>query len=292
MKAIPLSCADFTFPLLPLDAAFQLVALLGVEGVDIGVFQGRSRLCPEKIKGREKAQAGETVSHLSDLGLKVSDVFIQTGCKHDERSANHPVPKERQAGREVFLSALEFAVACQTTHMSGLPGMSYPGVPDDTSVKLAAEESSWRTEQAASAGLVYSVEAHVGSIIPTPKRALDFVRLGEKLSLTLDYGHFVHAGFSNEAIHPLLAHASHFHARGGAPEKLQAVMKENIIDFAHVARELQARNYPGWICLEYVWIDWEGCNRADNVSETILLRDLLQAVLTREDSEPRSWDNR
>jgi len=55
-------------------------------------------------------------------------------------------------------------------------------------------------------------------------------------------------------------------------------MKENIIDFTYVTHSLARRNYPGWICLEYVWIDWEGCNRADNVSETVLLRDALHSI--------------
>jgi hypothetical protein len=53
-------------------------------------------------------------------------------------------------------------------------------------------------------------------------------------------------------------------------------MKDNIIDFTAIRDALQKRNYPGWMCLEYVWVDWEGCNRTDNVSETILLRDLLR----------------
>jgi hypothetical protein len=52
-------------------------------------------------------------------------------------------------------------------------------------------------------------------------------------------------------------------------------MKENEIPFPAIRDALQHLNYPGWICLEYVWIDWEGCNRKDNVAETILLRDLI-----------------
>jgi hypothetical protein len=32
------------------------------------------------------------------------------------------------------------------------------------------------------------------------------------------------------------------------------------------------------MCLEYVWIDWEGCNRTDNISETIILRDFLRKL--------------
>jgi len=50
----------------------------------------------------------------------------------------------------------------------------------------------------------------------------------------------------------------------------------NTIDFPEIARRFEASGYPGWICLEYVWADWEGCNRTDNISETILLRDVLR----------------
>ena len=34
--------------------------------------------------------------------------------------------------------------------------------------------------------------------------------------------------------------------------------------------------YAGYVGVEYVWIDWERCNEVDNLSETILLRDLLR----------------
>jgi hypothetical protein len=37
-------------------------------------------------------------------------------------------------------------------------------------------------------------------------------------------------------------------------------------------------DYPGYIGVEYVWIDWEHCNEVDNISETILLRDYLRSV--------------
>ncbi len=272
---IPLSCSDFTFPLLPHHAACQLIHLLGLQGVDLGVFHQRSHLQPDHLRGREKAAAKELIDRLADLNLQVSDVFIQTGANHHERAANSPEGGERKAGYEMFLSALEFAVACGSRHITGLPGMPFEGVSESDGLKLAAEESSRRAAAAKQAGLIYGVEAHVGSIAPTPAKALELVRSGEGLSLTLDYGHFIYAGYTNEEIHPLLDHASHFHARGAAPKQLQAPMKENRVDFSQIIRSLAGRNYPGWICLEYVWIDWEGCNRSDNVSETLLLRKAL-----------------
>ena len=56
-------------------------------------------------------------------------------------------------------------------------------------------------------------------------------------------------------------------------------MKDNEIDYEEVLDVLRASGYGGYLCVEYVWIDWEGMNRCDNVSETILMRDRLRAKL-------------
>ena len=44
-----LACADFTFPLLSHDKVLDLIALLDFEGVDIGLFEGRSHLWPSRV---------------------------------------------------------------------------------------------------------------------------------------------------------------------------------------------------------------------------------------------------
>jgi sugar phosphate isomerase/epimerase len=54
---------------------------------------------------------------------------------------------------------------------------------------------------------------------------------------------------------------------------------ENEIDFPEIVGELRRLGYDGFLALEYVWIDWNGCNRTDNVSETVLLRAALQAAI-------------
>lgn len=97
------------------------------------------------------------------------------------------------------------------------------------------------------------------------------------LSLTLDYGHFTYQGITDDEIEPLLAHASHFHARGACRAKLQAPIKENTIDFTRVLRVMGKMGYSGYVALEYVWSEWMHCNEVDNLSETILLRDLLRS---------------
>jgi hypothetical protein len=47
---------------------------------------------------------------------------------------------------------------------------------------------------------------------------------------------------------------------------------------------LRAYDCNRTIALEYVWVDWEGCNRTDNISETILLRERLMAIAAALDS--------
>jgi sugar phosphate isomerase/epimerase len=116
----------------------------------------------------------------------------------------------------------------------------------------------------------------MGSICPTTADVRCLLNKVQGLTLTLDYGHFICLGEDSSAVHPLLHFASHIHARGGSPGSLQSILAENQIDFPEMLAGLQREHYRGTIALEYVWVEWEGCNRADNVSETILLRQLLQ----------------
>src|SRR5947208_11183322 len=44
LNQIPLACADFSFPLLPHDLVFDLIAGLGIEGVDLSIITGNSHL--------------------------------------------------------------------------------------------------------------------------------------------------------------------------------------------------------------------------------------------------------
>ena len=59
---------------------------------------------------------------------------------------------------------------------------------------------------------------------------------------------------------------------------MQSLIQHNVIDYPRVVRALRDSGYEGYICVEYVWVDWEGCNEVDTLSETIQMRDLLRSV--------------
>ncbi|HRP57021.1 TIM barrel protein [Agriterribacter sp.] len=272
------SCADFTFPLLPHDKALLLIKLLGFDAVDLGIFEDRSHHYPTHIAKDPVKEATRIAKDLHAAGLQAADVFLQTGAEPPVAAANSPDGSVRAGNRALFLKMLDFTCVLGCRHITGLPGVKHEGVDFQDDWKRSCEEAYWRVEAAKEKNIVYSVEPHVGSILPDADSSLRFIQNCPGITLTLDYGHFVYQGQTNESVHPLIPYASHFHARGGAKGKLQTIVKENEIDFETIMPRLTATGYAGFICMEYVYSDWEGCNRTDNVSETLLLQELLHKI--------------
>ena len=275
---LKLSCADFSFPLLTHEAALGVISLLGLRGVDIGLFAGRSHLRPEKELNRPEKNGSGLRLRLEQRGLAASDIFLQVHDNFADFAVNHPEGKRREFARRQFLKTLDYAAAAGSAHVSILPGVTFEGESRETSLGRAAEELSWRVERAASAKLTVGIEPHVGSIVDTPARAMQLADRVPGLGLTLDYAHFTRAGVPDRDIEPLCARATHFHARCARKGRLQSSLKDNTIDFAGVLRALNRHHFRGWIALEYVWIDWEHCNEVDVLSETIQLAGLLSSA--------------
>lgn len=276
--SLRLATADYSFPKLQWEQAVRLASDIGMQALDIGLFAGRSHLDPTDLLRNPRQSSARVSRELKTNNLEIADVFGQPGRVFEENAVNHPEAAVRAKAAEFFHRILEFAVRCNARHVTLLPGVHFPSESYEDSLSRCAEELAWRVDAAGKMGVVFSVEAHVGSIAPTPAQVRRLVDLVPGLTLTLDYTHFSYQGFPDSEIEPLLASASHFHARGACKGKLQAPSTENTIDYARVLQAMRRFNYAGFAVLEYVWVDWMRCNEVDNISETILLRDLLQAA--------------
>ncbi len=273
-----LACADFTFPLLPHEHSLRLIAMLGFEGVDIGLFEGRSHLWPSREFEDVSRSATELRRKTNDLGLEVADVFLQLDPDFLPMAINHPEESRRREARDAFQRTLEYATGAGCRHVTILPGVHFEQEGYDASFGRCVEELAWRTDQASRAGIILGTEAHVGSIAPDPASADRLVSSVPGLTLTLDYTHFTRDGRPDPEIEPLLAHAGHFHVRGARPGRLQASFRDNTIDYRRVVDRMREVGYPGWVGVEYVWTEWGRCNECDNLSETILFRDYLRSL--------------
>lgn len=275
-----LACADFTFPLLTHEQSLRLIAMLGFQGVDIGLFEGRSHLWPSREFKDVATSAAALKKAVGDLGMKVADVFLQTDADFRPYAINQPDGARRQKARDWFLRTLEYASACSCEHVTILPGVLFEDEPAEASLGRAHEELAWRVAEAKRAGLILGTECHVGSLAPDPESAAALIASVPGLTLTLDYTHFTRAGLPDSEIEHLLPLASHIHIRGARTGRLQTPFKDNAIDYARVVKGLDKAGYKGWLGIEYVWIDWEHCNECDNVSETILFRDFVASLPT------------
>lgn len=280
-----LVCSNYTFPLLPFEAVLDLVAGLEFGGIDIGLFAGSPHVDPDRVLEELPSSARQLGAQVRERGLGMGDMFLTPGRDFESLAINHPDAGERSRSREVFRRALEFTLESGGRHLTALPGAPFAAATEQENLDRAAEELTWRLEEAEKAGLGFAVEPHIGSIIPTPQSIEALLDRAPGLTLALDWAHLSCEGSSHDEIEPLIASTSHFHARCAGPGRLQAPMKENDIDFRRVLAEMARTGYRGLICVEYVWIEWRDCNQVDNVSETVLLRDLLRELVGQIDWE-------
>lgn len=276
-----LATADYSFPLLEWEQTLRLAADLGMQGFDVALFAGRSHLNPDEVLANPSLAAARASRAVQAQGLEIADVFGQPGKVFQENAPNDPDPSVRQKSAEFFYRILEFTVRSNARHLSILPGIHFPQESYEDSLKRCADELAWRCEAAEKVGVCFAVEAHLGSIVPTPAQAQRLLDMVPRLTLALDYSHFTAQGIPDKEVEPLLRRASHFHARCGCKGRLQAPFQKNTIDFRRVLQVMEREGYAGFVTLEYVWIDWEHCNEVDNLSETILLRNHLRSAMKK-----------
>ncbi len=268
------ACADFTFPLLKHEQALILISMMGFDGVDIGLFEGRSHLQPSS-QFADLDENGKTLSGLLDkYNLKAADVFLQCDNDFSMYPFNHPENSRRNFAKDWFTKTLEFASRLGGQHVTILPGVEISG-NYERDFSLAVKELQWCADKAKEYGIVLGTEAHVGSLVQQPDQAARLIEAVEGLTLTLDFTHFVRLGITEDKYLPLLKYARHFHARNATPGSVQVVASENVIDYEAVVRKMVEMKYDDYVGIEFFWSEWENGNRVDNVSETILLKNFI-----------------
>ena len=242
---LKLSCADFSFPLLSHDTALKVIALLGLRGVDIGLFANRSRLRPEVELRNPEKNGANLYRRLECMGLFAADIFLQLHENFTDFAAvNHPDAARRQFARQQFSRTLFYAAAARfQKHVTILPGVVFNTESRGASLaRFATEELSWRVEHAATMDLTVAIEPHLGSITDTAAErcsgtgsftcaAATVSRLIMRILPALVFRRI-------HGIEPLTARATHVHARCARKRRLQSNLTENTIDFGRALRAL------------------------------------------------------
>ena len=267
---LKLACSDFTFPILPHDRALQLISILGIKGVDIGLFEDQSHLQPSSEFKSVRRSARKLKKKLDGHGLVAADIFLQLALDYESHAVNQPRSQRRRVARESFLKALDYTSECRGKHLTALPGVHFVEESRRDSLARAAEELAWRVETAKEHRITFAIEPHIGSFADTPKRAEQLVKAVPGLTLTLDYAHMYPRGYSEADIERLIQYASHFHARGVSNRGGTGSLEDNTLDWKRVFRVMDRTGYHGWIELEY---------GGNNVTDTVVFRDYFRKLL-------------
>jgi sugar phosphate isomerase/epimerase len=271
---ISLGCHLWTFPQCTVAEAAGIIRALGLAHMDLG--NGRD-FDPVFIAAHLDEEAARFNRLKAAAGVTFVDAFPHVGPAY---SLNHPDPAQRADSRRLLTAFLDFAVAIGLAGVTFSPGRYWAGHAPAADFERGADELRCLVAEGQRRGLLIRIEPHIESVTWTPALTLDMLAAVPGLSLTLDYSHFVFHAIPAEHIAVLDPHATHWHARQAGPGQGQAATAQGTIDFAAIVRGLRARSYAGTICLEYVHGDWLGLNRIDCLSETIRLRDELQALLS------------
>src|SRR5665213_2923687 len=141
---LKLATADFSFPLLRHDNVLDLIAMLDFDGVDIGLFEGRSHLWPSRELKSPTLSGKRLGKKLSARGLRCADVFLQMAPDFVPFAVNHPEAGRRRKARDWFLKTIEYAAAAGAGHVTSLPGVLFDSESAAVSWGRCIEELAWR----------------------------------------------------------------------------------------------------------------------------------------------------
>jgi sugar phosphate isomerase/epimerase len=242
------------------------------------LWDDRAHLGVEDVCGAPAAWAGRVAERAAECALEVVDVMCIPSAGAS-MAPSHPSRAERDRGFRIFTKLAEFAARAGSTGVTTLPGPSWPD--DGAALARSAAELRRRHAAASAFGLALSIEPSHGSVCREPADAVRLCDSVPGLQLTLDYSHFIAAGFAAEDVEPLVPRARHVHARGARAGRLQVARGENAIAHARMLDQLRAAGYVGSVAVEY-FVAPDPSLSVDVLSETVWLRDELRAALRNE----------
>lgn len=271
MSPTRVSCSEYSFPAVPgQDERIGIVRLLGFGLVDVALFLAAGA----ELVADPAATTSRLRASLESHELGSEDLFLAIGATVEEIAPNQRDRGLRAQGRLEFSAAVRVASSLGIPGITILPGVTWAEDPE-AAWEVCIEELAWRVEEGASFGVQVRIEAHAGSIVPTPELATRLCGDVPGLRLTLDLSHFELQAVGLDRMLTLVPLAGHLHVRAAKPGAIQVRWRDNETDFAALVEALYALGYPGAYCVEYVPMPKWRCDELDVVTEALATREAL-----------------
>jgi sugar phosphate isomerase/epimerase len=279
-----LAVSGHSFEVLPLDGVLAIAKSLDFKAIDISGFHNRGNIGfePEDIAADVQGQADILNRGLDTYELDCIDFFPQFGASPDQHSLNDPDPAVRARTLELIRACAEFCKLTNTPGMTILPGVDHLGHTLSDNLKRSGEGIKQAVDIAAEYDVELRFEPHMSSVTDTPELAIELIETyAPGAKVTLDYSHFFLQYIPEDRVHQLIPYTGHVHVRSTKFGQLQSRHAENEVNWAEVVRRLKAVNYANALSIEYVRMDWFGCNNVDTLYETVATKEDLMPLVGR-----------
>lgn len=273
---------------LSFEGAVKVANALGFTNTAIGW----SHLDWPKIRKDPIAAAGDVKRVIEPLGMEIDDTFIWFRNSFVDElvdelkcTLTQPDKRARDDNFEMLKSFTRFCAGIGCPGITLSSGVKYAdqGFTFDEIYAIARDELRRMVDYAGERGIELRPEPHSESIMGTLATCQQMLEDVPGLKVSLDYSHFMPQGHSIEEVHALIPYAGHVHARQANRERLQCRYEEGILDFEAIVKELVRQRFKGNIAIEYVCVNYRGCNDIDVITETLKLKKDLETYLTKHD---------
>lgn len=267
-----LSVTSWSFPALTLTEAWHVAQAMGIGAIDIGLHHG-----PALDRAAVLADPTGEAARLDAAGLRVANVYWMFGDGPQDRAVSDADSRDRNLAEMEQVVPFAAALGCPSIFV--LPGVKQAGQSVTSALDTSAATLGEMTALAEKAGVQMLIEPHVGGILQSPEAALAHLERVPGLKLALDYAHFACMGVSQNRIDMLAPHAGHVHMRQARPGALQAKWGEGTLDFGRMVETLRTAGYDEYLSIEYVHQAYMNTLTDDVLTETVRMRDCLNAEL-------------
>lgn len=270
----------------PFASAAKIVEALGFKNTAIGW----AHVDWDLVRSDPEAAADQVQRIIDPLELKIDDSFIWfrnkylTELKQELKcTLTQPDSKAREDNFEMFKSFTQFCekIGCPGITLSSGVKYEEEGYSFDEIYEIAKSELTRMVDYAGERGVDVRPEPHAESVMGTLETCLRMLEDVPGLRVSLDYSHFLPQGKTIEDVHALIPYAAHVHARQANRERVQCRYEDGILDFEAIVKELVRQNYSGNIALEYVCVNYRGCNDLDVITESMKLKRDLEGYLKK-----------
>jgi sugar phosphate isomerase/epimerase len=234
-------------PAVPVDTMIPFLAETGYDGIELTVIPGYTTEL-SLLDGDERRRIARM---LKEYQLDLPAIAAQTSMieRDPEVAARH---------WKRLTDAVDLAVEWAQDGKPPAVDTTVGGAPEqwDELKPLLVERMGALVRYGEQRGVVIAAEPHVGSMLDTPERVLELLRLipSPFLKLNFDISHFNVQGFSiEESVSALAPHTVHTHVkdeRGVVPDFEFLIPGEGEFDYVAYLHAMRAHGYDDYITAE------------------------------------------